>query len=149
MKEIKIDLLGIAIIPLGIAVTTNNCINSFATVASSSFVQFFVFSSNSLYSGVCPHCSFARLEYSSIFLVSNTLKSIYFTPIPFIPRAKLIRFSRCSFFIVSKSICCSNALFLSKLGASIIFLISLSGNSNSLNSKICCSLSKDVSSYNL
>jgi len=35
--------------------------------------------------------SFARLEYSSIFVVSNTLKSIYFTPIPFIPRAKLIR----------------------------------------------------------
>ena len=33
-----------------------------------------------VYSEVCPHCSFARLEYSSIFVVSNTLKSIYFTP---------------------------------------------------------------------
>ena len=38
-----------------------------------------------LYSEVCPHCSFARLEYSSIFVVSNTLKSIYFTPISHIP----------------------------------------------------------------
>ena len=63
---------------------------------------------------VFPHCSLARLEYSSIFFVSNTVKSICFTPNNFIPRAKLIRFSRCSFFIVSNSICCSNALFLSK-----------------------------------
>ena len=65
--------------------STHKCINSFVTVASSSFVQFFVFSSNYLNAEVCSHCSFARLEYSSIFLVSNTLKSIYFTSIPFIP----------------------------------------------------------------
>ena len=46
---------------------------------------------------------------------------------------KEIKPSRCSFFIVNKSICWDSALSRSKSGASMILLISFNGNSSSLN----------------
>ena len=42
--------------------------------------------------------------------------NIFVPPTCFNPRAKVIRFSKCSFFKDSNSICCSNALSLSKSG---------------------------------
>ena len=114
-----------------------------------SAVLFFDFSSNSWYSGVSPHDALARAAYSSIFFVSNTEKSNVLTPIVLIPRARSIRFSRCSFLRVSNVICCSSALSLSKDGLSKISRISFKGNSSARNSKICCNLSSAVSSYSL
>ena len=129
--------------------SANSRISCCSASFSSSGVLSFVFRSYSSYSGVLPHCSFALLAYSSIFFVSNTEKSIFLTPIDCNPRAKWMRFSKCSFFIVSSSICCFRALCRSKSGLDKISLISFRGNSNSRNSKICCNFSKAASSYSL
>ena len=115
----------------------NRSINLSAKIFSSSSVRFFCFSSISLYSGVLPYNSFACLEYSSNLLLSKALKSICFTPNNFIPSAKFIKLSICSFLSLRSSICCSKALLLSKSGLFIIALMSLSGNSNSRNSSMC------------
>ena len=106
--------------------------------------DFCSYSENALLS---PHCSLAFLVYSSNLLVSNAVKSILLFPPFCIPRAKSIRLSRCSFFIVRSSICCSRAFFLSKSGRVTISLISFNGNSSSLNNKICCKRSIAASSY--
>ena len=116
---------------------------------SYSLVQFLLFSENSLYSGVCPHCSLAFFEYSSSLLLSNAVKSNLLTPLALRYLHRLSRFSMCSFLSSRRPICCSSAFFLSKSDLFIISFMSLSGNSSSLNSKICCNFSSAASSYSL
>ena len=119
-----------------------------ATVASSSFVQFFVSLQTPYTRGLSSlfFCSFRILI--NLCCIKYFKIHIFSTPIPFIPRSETNKIFKMLF--SQLALICSNALFLSKLRASIIFLISLM-KFNSLNSKICCSLSSVSShtAYNL